>query len=41
MNEDYQTKLFLLNSDIKCPVQIAGGNDGIIECKIKKDIMVY
>ena len=36
INEDYQTKLFLLNSDIKCPCTDCGGNDSIIECKIEK-----
>ena len=41
INEDYQTKLFLLNSDIKCPCTDCGGNDSIIECKLEKRYYEY
>jgi hypothetical protein len=41
INEDYKTKLVLLNSDIKCSCTDCGGNDSIIECKLEERYYDY
>ena len=41
INEDYKTKLVLLNSDIKCSCTDCGGNDSIIECKLEERYYEY
>ena len=41
INEDYRTKLVLLNSDIKCSCTDCGGSNSIIECKLEERYYEY
>ena len=35
-NEDYPTKTFLINNDVKCDCTDCGGDDSVASCKIEE-----